>query len=99
MIIIVINIFMSSFNNLIQMTSVERIVEYTQLESEADEYNDDYRPPEKWPHQGNIDFKDMSLAYGDDSPPVLKNINIRIASAEKVNYCCYFYIIICTRKG
>ena len=68
------------------MTSVERIVEYTKIESEAEEYNKDYFPPENWPSQGAIDFKSMNLAYSEDSPPVLKNIDISIAAGEKVGF-------------
>ncbi|EFA03656.1 probable multidrug resistance-associated protein lethal(2)03659 [Tribolium castaneum] len=65
-----------------QMTSVERIFEYTQVPSEPD--HGKKIPPKDWPSAGNIDFNDVSMKYSLDGPYVLKNLNCRIASSEKI---------------
>ena len=67
-----------------QMTSVERILEYTTIESE--EGRGDTKQPvrEKWPDNGSIAFKNVSLRYSDVQPYVLKSLNFVINSKEKV---------------
>lgn len=64
-----------------QMTSVERIVQYADLDLED---SPDVNPPSNWPSNGHIQFKNMSLWYDKNSPPVLKNLNISIQPAWKV---------------
>ncbi len=44
----------------------------------------DNRPPETWPQNGNITFKDFDLKYREGLPLVLKSINCFIAPGEKV---------------
>ena len=68
------------------MTSVERVIEYTKIEPEAADHNDDYSPPKGWPVTGKLEFKDMCLAYGKDAPNVLKNIDLAIKDSEKVKH-------------
>ncbi|XP_044268136.1 probable multidrug resistance-associated protein lethal(2)03659 isoform X2 [Tribolium madens] len=65
-----------------QMTSVERIFEYTQVPPEPDQGKK--IPPKDWPSAGNIDFDDVSMKYSPDGPLVLKNLKCRIASREKI---------------
>ena len=43
------------------MTSIERILEYTRLEQE--DYKTKGMPPNNWPSDGVIHFKDVSLRY------------------------------------
>lgn len=69
----------------LQMTSVERILEYTEIESEAETHKDDYIPPNGWPSSGNLQFQDMCLSYGKDAGNVLKNITLSICDKEKVS--------------
>ncbi|XP_041973565.1 ATP-binding cassette subfamily C member 4-like isoform X1 [Aricia agestis] len=64
-----------------QMTSVERILEYTNLPQEI---SPNTSPPKNWPQQARIVFKDLYLRYEKDSEPVLKNLNIVIDSCWKV---------------
>ena len=66
------------------MISVERGIEYTDLEKEAPwEY--EYHPPPSWPHGGKIDF-DINFRYSLDGPLVLKNLDyIFINPREKVS--------------
>lgn len=68
-----------------QMTSVERIVEYQDLEQEAPaESKKGSKPFAEWPSNGQIEFDRMCLAYGEKETPVLKNISCTIAPAEKI---------------
>lgn len=65
------------------MVSIERIMEYTQLPSEAPEITDT-RPPDNWPSKGAIEIENLSLTYTGTSKPVLKNIHVRIPAGEKI---------------
>uniref|UniRef100_A0A8C9R3X4 Multidrug resistance-associated protein 4 n=1 Tax=Scleropages formosus TaxID=113540 RepID=A0A8C9R3X4_SCLFO len=65
------------------MTSVERVVEYTELESEAP-WETEKKPPPDWPRHGNITFDQVNFAYNSDGPVVLKSMNAVFRSKEKV---------------
>ena len=65
------------------MTSVERVVTYTNLDSEPG-YKVERLPPEHWPREGNITFKDVSLRYYPGGPQVLKRINLNIKGGAKI---------------
>ncbi|XP_043988335.1 ATP-binding cassette sub-family C member 4-like isoform X1 [Gambusia affinis] len=65
------------------MTSVERVVEYAELESEAP-WETDKQPPGDWPQKGSITFDSVSFSYSDSSPLVLKNLSFVFTSREKV---------------
>ena len=65
------------------MTSVERAMTYTKLESEPG-YNVQRNPLELWPHEGNIAFKDVSLTYYPGGPQSLKDITLNINGGAKV---------------
>ncbi|GFO42105.1 multidrug resistance-associated protein 1 [Plakobranchus ocellatus] len=67
-----------------QIVSVERIVEYTEIESEAEWDNDLVKSPPGWPQQGRIKFDNLSLRYRDGLDLVLKNINFEVKPEEKV---------------
>ncbi|XP_043965411.1 ATP-binding cassette sub-family C member 4-like isoform X2 [Gambusia affinis] len=65
------------------MTSVERVVEYTQLESEAP-WETEKRPPPGWPSEGAVTFDTVSFSYTADGPLVLKDISAWIKPSEKL---------------
>ncbi|XP_078348711.1 ATP-binding cassette sub-family C member 4-like [Oculina patagonica] len=65
------------------MTSVERVMTYTKIESEPG-YKVERLPPEHWPHKGNIAFQDVSLVYYPGGPQVLKKINVDIKGGTKI---------------
>ena len=65
------------------MTSVERVMTYTKLDSEPG-YKVQRLPPEHWPCEGNITFKDVSLTYYPGGPQVLKKINLNIKGGTKI---------------
>ncbi|XP_052753822.1 ATP-binding cassette subfamily C member 4-like [Galleria mellonella] len=64
-----------------QMTSVERVVQFTSLPQER---TAGPMPPAGWPQRARLVFKDLYLRYDKDSDPVLKNLNIVIESGWKV---------------
>jgi len=53
------------------VTSVERMLTYTELTPEAPPVTD-VRPPAGWPSRGEIVFDKMSLVYPDTTEPVLR---------------------------
>lgn len=65
------------------MISVERVIEYTDLEKEAP-WECRKRPPPGWPHEGVIVFDNVNFTYSLDGPLVLKHLTALIKSREKV---------------
>ncbi|XP_076004914.1 ATP-binding cassette sub-family C member 4-like isoform X1 [Genypterus blacodes] len=65
------------------MTSVERVMEYTELESEAP-WETNKRPPPDWPSQGLVTFDQVSFSYSPDGPLVLQNLKAMFRPKEKV---------------
>uniref|UniRef100_A0A668RD33 Multidrug resistance-associated protein 4 n=1 Tax=Oreochromis aureus TaxID=47969 RepID=A0A668RD33_OREAU len=65
------------------MTSVERVVEYAELESEAP-WETDKQPPSDWPKAGCITFDRVNFSYSASEPMVLKNLSLVFKSREKV---------------
>ena len=68
----------------LQMISVERVIEYTDLEKEAPWKYFFHRLPPAWPHEGKIFFQNINLRYSLDGPLVLKDLTAVINSREKV---------------
>ena len=68
------------------MISAERIMGYSQLESEAplETFPPQEKPPPVWPEKGEIVFKDVSFQYSPELPLVLKSLNFHIKPSEKV---------------
>nr|CAD7267161.1 unnamed protein product [Timema shepardi] len=70
-----------------QVTSVERVLEYTNIEKEpALESESSKKPPSNWPNRGCVKFDDLSLRYDEFEAPVLTNLNFTIESMHKVWY-------------
>ena len=65
------------------MTSVERVMTYTKLDSEPG-YKVEQPPPEHWPHTGNIRLHDVTLKYYPGGPHVLKKISLSIKGGAKI---------------
>lgn len=66
------------------IVSVERVLEYARLPSEAPEVISKHRPKISWPAQGAVDFNDYSTRYRQGLNLVLKNITLNIKSHEKI---------------
>ncbi|XP_066138463.1 ATP-binding cassette sub-family C member 4-like isoform X2 [Euwallacea fornicatus] len=68
-----------------QLTSVERVMQYTVLEKEGPfKTPKDNMPKRAFPEKGAIEFRNMSLIYIRGEPPVLKNLNFKIEGGEKI---------------
>ncbi|GBP63239.1 Probable multidrug resistance-associated protein lethal(2)03659 [Eumeta japonica] len=68
-----------------QMTSVERIMQFTELPQESPlESPPGGAPPSSWPARARVVIKDLYLRYEEGSEPVLKNLNIVVESGWKV---------------
>ncbi|XP_057671711.1 probable multidrug resistance-associated protein lethal(2)03659 [Diorhabda carinulata] len=61
------------------MTSMERLLEYTEIETETKNGEE----IENWPSEGAIIYEKVSLSY-NDTESVLKNISFKIRPNEKV---------------
>lgn len=66
-----------------QMTSVERVLTYTNLPSEPG-YNRNIQPPEYWPTHGALSLSNVSLVYFEGGPRVLRDITLDVKPAEKL---------------
>lgn len=66
------------------IVSVERVLEYARLPSEAPEVISKHRPKINWPSQGAVEFKNYSTRYRDGLDLVLKDINLKIKAHEKI---------------
>ncbi|CAF3897729.1 unnamed protein product [Rotaria magnacalcarata] len=70
-----------------QMTAVERVLEYCNLEQEPPvEVPVDQRPPSDWPTHGRIVFDDVSMRQTSDTmaPLILSHLSFTIEAAEKI---------------
>lgn len=66
------------------IVSVERVLEYARLPSEAPEIIPTNRPPVSWPPKGALAFNGYSTRYREGLDLVLKNVNLDIKSHEKI---------------
>ncbi|XP_023930136.1 multidrug resistance-associated protein 4 isoform X1 [Lingula anatina] len=66
-----------------QMTSVERVLEYSRLTPEAP-LESNKKPPPNWPSHGIITGEQASFRYSVYTPAVLNNLHFCIKSNEKV---------------
>jgi len=63
-----------------QMTSAERVLEYTKIESE-EKSGDKLK---SWPNNGRIVYTDVNLRYSSNSERVLKEISFVVESKQKI---------------
>ena len=65
------------------MTSVERVISYTQIEQEPG-YANHSQPPENWPQNGQMSAKNLSLVYYQGGPEILKGVSFTAHAHEKI---------------
>jgi ABC-type multidrug transport system fused ATPase/permease subunit len=65
----------------LNMNSTERVVEYTELETESLEGE---KPPAAWPTSGTMEVDNLEVAYAPDLPPVLKGISFNVKNNERI---------------
>jgi ATP-binding cassette subfamily C (CFTR/MRP) protein 1 len=66
------------------IVSVERVLEYARLPSEAPEVIHRHRPPISWPAKGAVQFNNYSTRYREGLELVLKNVNLSFKPNEKI---------------
>ncbi|KYN01924.1 hypothetical protein ALC62_07226 [Cyphomyrmex costatus] len=68
-----------------QLTSIERILEYSHLEEEPMiDSKPDAKPPDDWPTKGLVKFKNVNLKYNPRGACILKNISFTVMPEEKI---------------
>ena len=68
-----------------QLVSVERILQYCNLEEEgALRSLPGSEPPEDWPQEGSIEIKNLWASYRPDLPPTLKGLSFAIEAGQTV---------------
>ena len=65
------------------MISVERVLEYSNLDTEAD-LTSPKPPPPQWPQAGSIKSQMARIRYSQDAPWVFKGLNFDIHGREKI---------------
>ena len=66
------------------IVSVERVLEYARLPSEAPEIISKNRPPVSWPAKGALSFDNYSTRYRKGLDLVLKDVSLDIKAREKI---------------
>ncbi|KAK9077005.1 hypothetical protein SSX86_005340 [Deinandra increscens subsp. villosa] len=67
-----------------KMISVERVLQYSKLTSEAPLVIEDSRPSDEWPENGTISFTNLQIRYAEHLPSILKNITCTFPGKKKV---------------
>ncbi len=63
------------------MNAIERVTHYSETESEKWEGQE---PNPLWPESGRIEFRQLTLRYRKELPPVLDRLSLSIVSGEKI---------------
>lgn len=73
-----------------QMTSVERIIEYSNLPSERslEDRETMKKLPEIWPQRGLIKFNNVSVKYSAGGNFVLRNLNFETRHNVSLDFAC-----------
>jgi len=68
-----------------QLTSIERILEYSYLQEEPMiDSKPEIQPRDDWPTKGHVEFKNVSLKYNPTGTYVLRNISFNVMPKEKI---------------
>ncbi|CAN4123940.1 unnamed protein product [Withania somnifera] len=67
-----------------KMISVERILQFSDVPSEAPLVIEKSRPEPDWPLKGRIEIKDLEVQYSPDLPRVLKGITCTFPEGKKI---------------
>ena len=66
------------------ITSVERIKEYCEIQQEPEWSIEETKPAITWPDEGKIRIENYSLKYRNELDYVLKDLNVEINAGEKI---------------
>ncbi|XP_073129929.1 putative ABC transporter C family member 15 [Henckelia pumila] len=67
-----------------KMISVERILQFTSIPSEAPPVNENFRPETEWPLSGKIEIENLHVQYSPVLPKVLKGITCTFPGEKKI---------------
>ncbi|KAJ6356387.1 hypothetical protein OIU78_004484 [Salix suchowensis] len=67
-----------------KMISVERILQFTKIPSEAPLLIEDYAPKLEWPVDGRVELIGLHVQYGPSLPMVLKGITCTFPGGKKI---------------
>ncbi|KYN37378.1 hypothetical protein ALC56_08282 [Trachymyrmex septentrionalis] len=68
-----------------QLTSIERILEYSHLEEEPMiDSKPDVKPPDDWPTKGLVKFKNVNLKYNPRGVCILRDVSFIVMPKEKI---------------
>lgn len=67
-----------------KMISVERILQFTNIPSEAPLVIENNRPSPEWPSGGKIDLEDLHVQYKPALPTVLKGVTCTFPGEKKI---------------
>ncbi|KAI5073429.1 hypothetical protein GOP47_0011442 [Adiantum capillus-veneris] len=67
-----------------KMVSVERVLQYTRLPSEAALTIEGSVPHQDWPQRGNISIRNLKARYQPSMPLVLRGISVDIMGGQKI---------------
>ncbi|KAJ2784563.1 Transporter of the ATP-binding cassette (ABC) [Coemansia javaensis] len=70
--------------NEMNLNSVERVVEYLDVEPEAPVTVAGCAPPAGWPSAGRISVEGLELRYAPGLPPVIRGVTFQVRAGEKV---------------
>ncbi|XP_058749980.1 ABC transporter C family member 10-like [Vicia villosa] len=66
------------------IVSVERINQYTHIQSDNQEVIEGNHPPDNWPDAGKVEIKDLKIQYKSDGPFVLHGITCTFEGGHKI---------------
>ncbi|KAJ1943201.1 hypothetical protein GGF37_002753 [Kickxella alabastrina] len=68
----------------INLNSVERVIEYLNIEPEAPVTIPDRMPSVEWPTDGRISVDNLELKYDENQSPVIRGISFEVQPREKI---------------
>ncbi|KIL71527.1 hypothetical protein M378DRAFT_182928 [Amanita muscaria Koide BX008] len=69
----------------LDFSSVERVVEYLDVEQEAPAIVEKSRPPAYWPsNSGRLEVENLTIHYASHLPPALQDLSFSVRPSEKV---------------
>ena len=77
-----------------EIVSVERIMEYTEIEPEAALTVKEADPVEEWPDSGEVTISNLKMKYRPELNFILKGISCHIRAKEKIGIVGRFYFYL-----
>ena len=67
-----------------KMSSVERVIEYTELPPEPPLVIEDKKPAPSWPSKGHVAFRNVSMRYRPGLKLVLRDVDLDVAPGSRL---------------